>query len=73
MTKKELHTLCTQPSWQWCTFEGAELHTLLLGLQTTFREKLEWLEEAETLTLRLRASREKAPVKSFASRGGKTR
>ena len=73
MTKKELHTLCTQPSWQWCTFEGAELHTLLLGLQTTFREKLEWLEEAETLTLQLRASREKARVKSFASRGGKTR
>jgi hypothetical protein len=26
----------------------------------TFREKLEWLEEAETLTLRLRASREAA-------------
>jgi hypothetical protein len=34
--------------------------TLLLGLQTTFREKLEWLEEAETLTLQLRASREQA-------------
>jgi hypothetical protein len=31
---------------------------LLLGLQTTFREKLEWLEEAETLTLQLRAQRE---------------
>jgi hypothetical protein len=60
MTKEELHALCTQPSWQWCTFEGAELHTLLLGLQTTFREKLEWLEEAETLTLGLRASREQA-------------
>jgi len=25
----------------------------------SFREKLEWLEEAETLTLQLRASREK--------------
>ena len=59
MTKEELHALCTQSSWQWCTFEGAELHTLLLGLQSTFREKLEWLEEAETLTLQLRASREK--------------
>jgi len=34
--------------------------TLLLGLQSTFREKLEWLEEAETLTLQLRASREQA-------------
>ena len=68
MTKKELYA---HPGWQWCTAEGAEMQTLLLGLQTTFREKLEWLEEAETLTLQLRASREKARVKSSASRGGK--
>jgi hypothetical protein len=33
------------------------LHTLLIGLQTTFREKLEWLEEAENLTLRFRVGR----------------
>jgi hypothetical protein len=68
MTKKELHKLCTQPSWQWCTFEGAELHTLLLGLQSTFREKLEWLEEAETLTLQLRASREQARTRKSPAR-----
>jgi hypothetical protein len=68
MTKKELHALCTQPSWQWCTFEGAELHTLLLGLQTTFREKLEWLEAAETLTLQLRAGREKARTRKSPAR-----
>ena len=55
MTKEELYA---HPGWQWCTSEGAELHTLLIGLETTFREKLEWLEEAETLTLALRASRE---------------
>jgi hypothetical protein len=30
----------------------------LLDRQLTFREKLEWLEEAETLSLRIRASRE---------------
>lgn len=57
MTKEELYA---HPGWQSCTFEGAELSTLLLGLQTTFREKLEWLEEAETLTLRLRAAREQS-------------
>ncbi len=56
MTKEELYA---HPGWQWCTFEGAELQTLLLGLQTTFREKLDWLEEAETLTHRLRANRER--------------
>jgi hypothetical protein len=75
MTKKELYA---HPGWQWCTFEGAELHTLLLGLETTFREKLEWLEEAETLALRLRAGRMQKlklgnqKVKSKQVRGRKT-
>ncbi len=55
MKEQELYA---HPGWQWCTPEGAELHTLLQGLGSTFREKLEWLEEAETLTLRLRAERE---------------
>ncbi len=59
MTKEEIRALCAQPDWRWGTSEGAELHTLLLGLQSTFREKIEWLEGAETLTLCLRASREK--------------
>jgi hypothetical protein len=54
MTKDDLY----KPSWRWCTFEGAELHTLLLGFYSTFREKLEWLEEAENLTLQLQAGRE---------------
>jgi hypothetical protein len=56
MTKEELYA---HPGWEWCTAEGARRQVLLIGLQTTFREKLEWLEEAETLTLQLRASREK--------------
>jgi hypothetical protein len=59
MTKEELYA---HPGWRWCSSDGAELHTLLLGLQTSFREKLEWLEEAETLTLRLRAQRESHPI-----------
>jgi hypothetical protein len=60
MTKKQLHKLCRTPDWRWGTAEGAELHTLLLGLACTFREKLEWLEEAETVALHLGASREKS-------------
>lgn len=55
MTREEVKRLCETPDWRWCTFEGAELHTLLLGLVSTFREKLQWLEEAETLTLQFRA------------------
>ena len=57
MTKKELRKLCRTPDWRWGTSEGAELHTLLLGLLSTFREKLEWLEAAETLALNLQAGR----------------
>jgi hypothetical protein len=57
VTKKELYA---HPRWESCTFEGAELSTLRLGLQTTFREKLEWLEEAETLSMRLQAGRKRA-------------
>ena len=56
MTKEQLYA---HPGWQWCTAEGAELHTLLLGLKSTFREKLQWIEEAETLTRRLRDQNEK--------------
>jgi hypothetical protein len=44
------------PGWRWCTAQGARDQVLLIGLETTFREKLEWLEEAETLALRLQAS-----------------
>ena len=65
MTKKQLYA---HPGWKSCTFEGAELSTLLLGLQTTFREKLEWLEEAETLTLQLRASREQVRTRKSPAR-----
>ena len=66
MTKKELYA---HPGWESCTFEGAEMSTLLLGLQTTFREKLEWLEEAETLALRLKAGRKR--MKEPPRRGGR--
>ncbi len=67
MTKEELYA---HPGWEWCTFEGARRQVLLIGLQTTFREKLEWLEEAETLTLRMRAARRaRAPLTSRRGAG----
>ena len=61
MTKDELYA---HPGWESCTFEGARNQVLLLGRQTTFREKLEWLEAAETLALYLGANleREKNPA-----------
>ena len=56
MTKKELYA---HPGWESCTFKGAERSTLALGLETTFLEKLQWLEEAENFVLAMRAGREK--------------
>jgi hypothetical protein len=56
MTKKQLYA---HPGWKSCTFEGAEMSTLLLGLKSTFREKIQWLEAAETLALHLQAAKNK--------------
>ncbi len=47
-----------KPDWKWGTSEGNRKLNRLLDRQLTFREKLEWLEEAETLSLRLRTNRE---------------
>ncbi len=60
-------SLQDHPGWQWCTAEGAELHTLLIGLHSTFREKLQWLEEAENLTLAFQADREKRKAEQAAA------
>jgi hypothetical protein len=49
-----------EPDWKWATPEGSRALDRLLDRSLTFREKLEWLEEAETLTLRLQAGRERA-------------
>jgi hypothetical protein len=68
VTKEELYA---HPGWQWCTFEGARKQVLLLGLQSTFREKVEWLEEAETLSLHLRANRESQSNDNCRQRGEK--
>ncbi len=48
MTDEELYA---HPGWQSCTSEGAELQTLLIGLQTSFYEKLQWLDEMEEMFL----------------------
>lgn len=55
----EANNIDDHPGWHWCTPEGAREQVLRLGLKHTLREKLQWLEDAETLTLRLRAARGK--------------
>ena len=46
-----------KPDWRWATPEGSRDFDRLLDRTLTFREKLEWLEEAETFSLRLQAAR----------------
>ncbi len=44
--------------WYWCTAEGSDMFNVLLGFESTFPEKLQWLEEAENLTLLLDKNRQ---------------
>jgi hypothetical protein len=37
--------LANHPRWKWCTFEGAELNSLLLGQETSLREKIIWMDQ----------------------------
>ena len=56
------------PDWKWGTAEGSRELDRLLDARLTFREKLEWLEEAETLALRLRTNRETAKKQSASGK-----
>ncbi len=47
------------PDWNWGTAEGSRELDRLLDQRLTFIEKLQWLEEAEDLTLAFQACREK--------------
>jgi hypothetical protein len=49
--------LANDLSWKSCTFEGAELHSLLLGLETSFREKIIWIEEMQKIQERIDQNR----------------
>ena len=42
-----------QLDWHWGTPEGSREFDRLVDRSMTFRETLEWLEEAETLALRM--------------------
>ena len=48
------------PDWRWGTPEGSREFDRLTDRRLTCREILEWLEEAETLSLRFQAAREAA-------------
>ena len=50
-------TIHIKPDWRWGTPEGSREFDRLTDRLLTFREKLEWLEEAETLSRNLQAGR----------------
>ena len=47
------------PNWRWASAAGNRELDRLLDRRLTFREKLEWLEDAEALSLRFAAARER--------------
>jgi hypothetical protein len=51
--------LADHSGWKWCTFEGAEMNALLLGLETSFREKILWMEEMQKFHDRFAEGRSK--------------
>ncbi|MCX6934686.1 MAG: hypothetical protein NTZ01_00580 [Verrucomicrobia bacterium] len=57
MTLEELEQ---HPAWKECTYEGAERAVLQAGARMTMVEKIRWLEDAETLSLRFKINRQRA-------------
>jgi hypothetical protein len=49
------------PDWKWGTPEGSREFDRMLDRRLTFREKVQWLEEAESLTLRLQSRKTEPP------------
>lgn len=52
-----------QPDYRWGTPEGSREFDRLVDRSMTFRERLQWLEDAETLSLRMAAPRVKEESK----------
>lgn len=50
-----------KPSWEWGTPEGSKRFDRLVNRQMTLIEKVQWLEEAESLTDALQAARKPHP------------
>ena len=58
-----------KPDWRWGTPEGSREFDRLVDRGMTFRETLEWLEEAETLALRMAAESLRVQEGQTGSRG----
>jgi hypothetical protein len=57
MTQEEFDN---HPAWKDANFEGAERTVLQTGMSMTLIEKLQWLEEAETFSLKFPINRRRA-------------
>ena len=55
------------PDWKWGTAEGSREFDRIMDRRLSFREKIIWLEEAESLTLALQASRERRRLSKLTS------
>ena len=55
------------PDWKWGTAEGSRQLDRILDQKLNLAEKIQWLEEAETLSLTLQAGRGKEAPQGAAS------
>ncbi len=60
---EKLDSKSPEPDYRWGTPEGSREFDRLVDRSMTFRERLQWLEDAETLSLRMAASRLKEESK----------
>ena len=54
-----------KPDWKWGTPEGSPEFDRLMDRRLSFREILEWQEEAETLSLHLQSQRQRDTAKHW--------
>jgi len=59
------------PDWRWCTPEGSREFDRLNDRLMSFREKVQWLEEAESLSLAMKLTngRDERPRSSVTTHG----
>lgn len=50
-----------KPDWHWGTPEGSREFDRMIDRSMSFRETVEWLEEAESLALRMAAAAKTIP------------
>jgi len=61
-----------EPDWRWGTAEGSREFDRLMDARLTLREKIQWIEDIETLHAKSSGNRMEGLHKENANRGAKS-